>query len=75
VNKLIPNSFQIPNAIVDDFIKKLNGNELKIYLIVVRKTKGWNKEFDGISISQFQKYGGIGMGNIVYFILLTPTKR
>ena len=43
----------------------MNGNELKIYLIVVRKTKGWNKEFDGISISQFQKYGGIGSRNTV----------
>lgn len=65
MNKLIPNSFQIPNSIVDDFIKLLNCNDLKIYLIIVRKTKGWNKEFDGISISQFIKFSGISSHNTI----------
>lgn len=65
MNKLIPNSFQIPNSIVDDFIKLLNCNDLKIYLIIVRKTKGWNKEFDGISISQFIQFSGISSHNTV----------
>ncbi len=53
------NSFQIPNDLVDEYLDKLNGNDLKILLVIIRKTKGWNKEFDGISISQFQKITGI----------------
>ena len=65
MNKMKPNSFQIPNTIVDDFIQLVNGNELKIYLIIVRKTKGWNKEFDGISISQFIKFSGISSHNTI----------
>ncbi|WP_050985278.1 replication protein [Sulfurospirillum barnesii] len=51
----IPNSFQVPNALVDLFLLKLTEFELKIYLIIIRKTKGWNKDFDAISISQFIK--------------------
>jgi hypothetical protein len=65
MSKLIPNSFQVPNSIVDDFIEKLSGNELKLYLIIIRKTKGWNKEFDGISISQFQEMSGISSHNTI----------
>ncbi|XKM12687.1 replication protein [Orbaceae bacterium ac157xtp] len=49
------NSFQVPNALVDELIATLSGNELKCYLIIVRKTKGWQKEEDAISISQFMK--------------------
>lgn len=49
----IPNSFQVPNALIDLFLLKLTEFELKIYLIIIRKTKGWNKDFDAISISQF----------------------
>ena len=56
---MIVNSFQIPNQLVDEYLTELNGNELKILLVIIRKTKGWNKEFDGISISQFQKFTGI----------------
>ena len=52
---LMVNSFQVPNELIDKYLNKLNGNDLKILLVIIRKTKGWNKEFDGISISQFQK--------------------
>jgi predicted transcriptional regulator len=64
MNKLLPNSFQVPNTIVDDFIKSISGNELKIYLIIVRKTKGWNKKYDGISLSQFELFSGIARNTI-----------
>lgn len=64
-NKLLPNAFQIPNAIVDDFLQLLSGNEMKLYLIIVRKTKGWNKKFDGISHSQFIKFSGISSRNTI----------
>lgn len=37
----------------------LNGNELSIVLLVIRKTWGWRKNWDHISVSQFAKITGI----------------
>jgi phage replication O-like protein O len=47
------NSFQVPNALIDELICDLTGVELKIYLLIVRKTKGWHKEKEAISINDF----------------------
>lgn len=55
MSKFIPNSFQVPNSVVDELMAELSGAELKIYLFVLRKTKGWNKEADAISVSQFME--------------------
>lgn len=59
MNDFIPNSFQLPNAVVDDLIRDLTGAELKCYLVIVRKTKGWNKDCDAISISQLMNVTGL----------------
>ncbi|MCW8960172.1 MAG: replication protein [Ignavibacteriaceae bacterium] len=59
MSNLIPNSFQLPNAFVDHLMMQLSGNATKCYLLVVRKTVGWGKESDRISISQFQKHTGV----------------
>lgn len=55
MSKFIPNSFQVPNAVIDELMAELTGAELKCYLYVLRKTKGWNKESDAISVSQFME--------------------
>jgi phage replication O-like protein O len=47
------NGFQVPNALVDELLTVLSGNDLKVYLFIVRKTKGWQKNSDYISLSQF----------------------
>lgn len=59
MSKFIANSFQLPNAFVDEMLCKLSGNACKIYLLIVRKTRGWHKEADKISYSQIQKSTGI----------------
>lgn len=59
MSKFIANSFQVPNAFVDEMLDKISGNACKIYLLIVRKTRGWNKEADRISYTQIQKYTGI----------------
>ena len=53
MNKYIPNSFQVPNALVDELMANMSGNALKCYLQIVRQTIGWNKEVDYIPASQF----------------------
>ncbi|WFF39269.1 replication protein [Moraxella nasibovis] len=59
MSKFIANSFQVPNALIDEVLDKMSGNACKIYLLIVRKTRGWNKEADRISYTQIQKYTGI----------------
>lgn len=57
--RYIPNSFQIANAVVDDFLSRMSGSAWKCYGIIVRKTTGWQKEMDYIPVAQFKTLAGI----------------
>ena len=59
MNEFIPNSFQIANAVVDDFLCLMSGNAWKCYGLIVRKTRGWQKTHDSLSVSQIKKLTGI----------------
>ncbi|MDU2224555.1 MAG: replication protein [Haemophilus parainfluenzae] len=65
MSKFIPNAFQIPNSVIDELLAKLTCAELKCYLFVVRKTKGWNKESDSISVSQFMEVTGLSKKSVI----------
>ena len=65
MSKFIPNAFQIPNSVIDELLAKLTCAELKCYLFVVRKTKGWNKESDDISVSQFMEVTGLSKKSVI----------
>lgn len=59
MSKWIPNSFQLPNALVDDkYLVEMKGSPLAMYIFIVRKTRGWQKECDRISLSQFSEFTG-----------------
>ena len=59
LSKWIPNSFQLPNALVDDkYLIELKGSALAMYIFIVRKTRGWQKDHDKISLSQFTQFTG-----------------
>ncbi len=64
-SKFIPNFLQVPNAVIDELLPDLTGAELKCYLVVIRKTKGWNKESDNISINQFMKATGLSNSAVI----------
>ncbi len=64
-SKIIPNTFQKPNWIVDVVMRYLPGEHYKCLDVVVRKTLGWLKERDRISTSQIVELTGIGK-NTVY---------
>ncbi len=53
--KIIPNSTQVHNAIFDILMSYLTEAELKCYLYVVRRTFGFHKKKDRISLGQFVK--------------------
>ena len=53
MNKLIPNSTQIPNVIMDYALPQLPEAEGRILLYISRRTYGFHKSEDRISFSQF----------------------
>nr|DAX54397.1 MAG TPA: replication protein O [Caudoviricetes sp.] len=59
IDRFIPNSFQIANSVIDEYLSQMSGNALKCYILIVRKTRGWQKTHDSLSISQIQKFTGI----------------
>ena len=56
---LIPNSTQIPDVILDEWMPHLSGAELTIVLAVARKTFGWGKSYDRIGIGQMMECTGL----------------
>jgi len=77
MSKIIPNTFQTPNILTDEFMSLLHGDEIKCYLAVTRKTLGWLKREDRISKSQLAKMTGLSepritdcMKNLVEFGLV-----
>lgn len=66
MSSFIPNSFQLPNALIDDGVMaEMKGAALAIYILIVRKTRGWQKETDAISISQFMKFTGYSKDAVI----------
>ena len=65
MSKPISNSFFIPNALVDEYLQSMSGAEVKCYLFVVRKTLGWHKGTDAISISQFIEKTGLSNRSVI----------
>lgn len=60
----IPNYTQIPNHILDNLLMELSGSELKILLFIFRKTFGFHKTRDRISLSQIKKHTGVARDKI-----------
>jgi len=52
---LIPNSTQIPNVILDHWMAVLSGAEFKVVLYIARRTYGFGKESDTISLNQLAR--------------------
>lgn len=63
------NSFQIPNDLVDKLLSYMSPNTLKCYLVIVRSTLGWGKEFDAISASKFMEKTGIKKSDTVWIAI------
>ncbi|MFQ0991347.1 replication protein [Gilliamella apicola] len=69
MSQFIANSFQVPNAVVDELMAKMSANALRCYLLITRKTTGWGKNSDKISASQFMDYLGIRDRRTIYTAL------
>lgn len=60
-----PNYCQVPNVLLDEWISKLGNAEFKILMYMCRKTFGWHKIKDRISLSQMTKATGLTRSNII----------
>jgi hypothetical protein len=66
-----PNYTQVPNELFDELMQNLAGSELKILLLIIRKTLGFSladgsrKKSDLVSVSQIKKYTGLESAQII----------
>jgi phage replication O-like protein O len=60
-----PNFTQVPNELFDDWIRELGFAEVKVLMIIMRKTFGWHKVRDRISLSQLETLTGLTRSNII----------
>jgi len=60
-----PNFTQTPNDLFDHWLPILKESELKVLLVIMRKTFGWHKVRDKISVSQLSKLTGLAEETVV----------
>ncbi|OHD19670.1 MAG: hypothetical protein A2086_01760 [Spirochaetes bacterium GWD1_27_9] len=56
---------KIPNNFIDEWLFKLSGTGIKVFLVILRKTIGWQKDSDIISITQIQKNSGLSENSVL----------
>ena len=61
----VPNHTQIPNVIIDEHMSKLSHAQFKVLMAICRKTIGWHKQSDYISISQIVELTGVSNKTVV----------
>ena len=62
---LEPNYTQIPNVILDDLMHDMTESELRVVLAICRKTFGWQKIRDRLSISQLMELTGMSNNGVL----------
>jgi hypothetical protein len=65
MSKIIPNSFQTPNAYVDDYMAYLTPEEFAILIYIARRILGFHKHQDRISLSQLEHGIKTRKGNVL----------
>lgn len=60
-----PNHTQTPNELFDEWLPLLGLAELKVLMVIIRKTFGWHKIRDRISLSQLELLTGLGRRHVL----------
>ncbi|HNZ27676.1 MAG TPA: replication protein [Spirochaetota bacterium] len=61
----VVNFTRVPNFFFEECIYQLSESALKVYLTILRKTIGWQKDKDFISYSQIQKMSNLSENSIL----------
>lgn len=56
---------QVSNFFIDTVMRQISPSAVLCYMVICRKTSGWQKEYDTISISQFVDYTGLTKPTII----------
>jgi len=59
-----PHFTMIPNVFSDKYLPDLTGAEAKVLVVIMRKTYGWRKDRDAISLSQLEKAAGLSRDSV-----------
>jgi len=59
------NHTKISNEFIEEHMHLLSGAAVKIFIIVSRKTVGWHKDTDSISLSQMQNLSGLSKKQVI----------
>ena len=63
------NFTQVPHHILETLARThLKPNECKIIFLIMRKTYGWHKQSDWVSLGQFEEHTGITRSNVCRYI-------
>lgn len=66
MSSFISNAFMLPNDLIDKgYMAHMKGPALPCYIFIVRKTRGWNKSNDSISVSQLVKGTGYNKDSVL----------
>ena len=55
----------VPNIYIDEHLADLSGAETKLLFAILRKTAGWRKEQDEISLSQLEQMTGLDRKSVI----------
>lgn len=59
------NHTQVSNEFIEEHMKELSGGATKVFLAISRKTIGWHKETDSISIAQIMSITGLSNRGVI----------
>lgn len=62
---LKPNCTQCPNDILDRLLPILSPSQFKLVMAIVRKTYGWHKKSDDISLTQLERMTGMSRQTVI----------
>lgn len=60
-----PNYTQVPNQLLDDFMKSMDGSELKVVLYILRQTLGWQRESHRLTTGLIASATGLSERQVV----------
>ena len=66
---------QVPNELIDTYMDKMKNSELKVYLLICRKTVGCQKHKVGISLVKLTHLTGLSKSTVVDAIKRLEEKR
>lgn len=64
-NPYIPNTASIPNILFDYWMQRLSPGDFKVLMCIARKTYGWNKANDLISLRQIHEMTNLHKSSVI----------